>query len=129
MSYNTRKILTVCAITAVFIIFPLNKTFAEAQQPPAEKILHPQGLNHTGIYAVQQLDPNLTGAGVKFAVICRSNSYVDGQPQNDYRPDISHNCFSSNQITFYDQGTPAAVDFTAFDRRLFHTARQRPERV
>jgi hypothetical protein len=106
MSDNKRKILTACAIAAAFIIFPPYRTFAEAQTP-AEKILQPQGLNHTGIYAIQQLDPNLTGFGVKFAVICRSNTYIDGQPQNDYRPDISHNCFNSNQITFHDQETPA----------------------
>ncbi len=108
MSYNKRKILIMKAIAAAFILLPLHKTFAEAQ-PPAEKILQPQGLNHTGIYAVQKLDPNLTGSSVKFAVLCRSNTYVEGQPQNDYRPDIGHDCFASDKIVFHDRGTPSAA--------------------
>ena len=109
MSYNIRKILAICAIVAAFIILLPHRTFAEAQQPPAEKILQPQGLNQTGIYAIQKLDPNLTGSGVKFAVLCRSNTYVEGQPQNDYRPDISHDCFASSKIVFHDRGTLPAV--------------------
>ena len=109
MSYNIRKIMAACAIAAAFIILLPHRTFAEAQQSPAEKILQPQGLNQTGIYAIQKLDPNLTGSGVKFAVLCRSNTYVEGQPQNDYRPDISHDCFASSKIVFHDRGTLPAV--------------------
>jgi hypothetical protein len=71
---------------------------------PTDKMLQPQGLNHAGIYALRQIDPNLTGDGVKFAVISRSITYIDGEPQNDYRPDISHNCFKSIQFDFHDQG-------------------------
>jgi len=71
---------------------------------PTDKVLQPQGLNHAGIYALRQIDPNLTGDGVKFAVISRSIAYIDGEPQNDYRPDISHNCFKGIQFDFHDQG-------------------------
>jgi hypothetical protein len=67
-------------------------------------MLQPQGLNHAGIYTLRQIDPNLTGDGVKFAVISRSITYIDGEPQNDYRMDISHNCFKSIQFDFHDQG-------------------------
>jgi hypothetical protein len=65
-----------------------------------EDVLQPQGLGWTGIYALRQADPNLTGAGVKFGVICRSFTYVDDEPQNDFRPDIQHNCFRTSDLTF-----------------------------
>ena len=64
-----------------------------------EDLLHPQGLQHTGIYALRQIDTNLTGAGVKFGVICRSITYIDDEPQNDYRPDVRHNCFRNSGLT------------------------------
>jgi len=70
---------------------------------PTDKMLQPQGLNHAGIYALRQIDPNLTGAGVKFAVISRSLTYIDGEPQNDYRPNINHNCFKTTQFGFYNE--------------------------
>jgi len=66
---------------------------AGADDAQSKNILQPQGLEQTGIYALREMDPNLTGAGVKFAVISRSYTYIDDEPQNDYRPDISHNCF------------------------------------
>ena len=50
----------------------------------------------------------MTGSGVKFAVICRSNTYIDGEPQNDYRPNIEHNCFKDKQLKFRDQAELAA---------------------
>ncbi len=72
--------------------------------------IQPEGLNHAGIYALRQLDPNLTGKGVKFGVICRSITYTNGQPQNDYQPAISHNCFKNTQFNFLDlQHLPAGV--------------------
>lgn len=75
-----------------------------------EEILHPRGLNHTGVYALRQMDPDLTGAGVKFAVVCRSFTYVDGKPQNDYRPYIDHNCLNAGRFGFYDKAMlPAGI--------------------
>ena len=68
-----------------------------------DKILQPLGLDRTGIYALRQIDPALTGLGVKFAVICRSYTYIDNKQQNDYRPAIGHNCFRNKQFSFYDQ--------------------------
>ncbi|MFH1371855.1 MAG: S8 family serine peptidase [Planctomycetota bacterium] len=79
-----------------------------AEQPVVG--LQPQGLDYAGIYGLRQLDPNLTGAGVKCAVICRSITYIDGEPQNDYRPDENHNCFENTRFDFYDQQyLPAGV--------------------
>ena len=72
--------------------------------------LQPQGLDYAGIYALQQADPNLTGAGVRVAVICRSITYIDGEPQNDYRPNTQHNCFADKQFDFHDQNElPAGI--------------------
>jgi len=95
---------------------------------PADINLQPKGLNHAGIYALRQLDPNLTGQGVKFAVVCRSITYTDGQPQNDYQPAIEHDCFKDSQFSFHDlQHLPAGVSphSTAICSLLFgrdHTA-------
>jgi hypothetical protein len=76
---------------------------AGADDLQTKNIFQPQGLQHTGIYALREMDPNLTGAGVKYAVISRSYTYIDGEPQNDYRPDISHNCFETSRFSFKDQ--------------------------
>lgn len=82
---------------------------ARAQEPQNAETLQPEGLEHAGIYALRQIDPNLTGAGVKFAVICRSITYIDDEPQNDYRPDIEHNSFKASSLSFYDLGQPPAA--------------------
>ncbi len=76
---------------------------AQAQSPDDGNILQPKGLEFTGIYALRQIEPDLMGEGVKFAVVCRSFTYIDNEPQNDYRPAIEHNCFSTKQFLFYDQ--------------------------
>jgi len=68
----------------------------------------PQGLNYAGIYQLKQTDPNLTGAGVKIALVSRSITYIDGEPQNDYRPASDHNCFKDTQYIFHDQQLLAA---------------------
>ena len=70
----------------------------------------PQGLNYAGIYALRQIDPGLTGSGVKFAIVCRSITYTDGEPQNDYRASGEHNCLKGKQLDFHDAGElPAGV--------------------
>ena len=77
---------------------------ADGLQP--EDILQPQGLKYTGIYALRQADPNLTGSGVKIGVICRSFTYIDGEPQNDYAPDSRHNCLKNSSLTLNDPELP-----------------------
>jgi hypothetical protein len=88
----------------LLICLAVGSSFAAASDEP----LQPQGLNVSGIFALRQIDPNLTGAGVKFAVICRSNTYIDGVPQNDYRAAVEHNCFKNKQLNFNNQIEPAA---------------------
>jgi hypothetical protein len=75
----------------------------QAQNPDDNNIFQPKGLEFSGIYALRQIEPALTGQGVKFAVVCRSFTYVDNEPQNDYRPAFEHNCFNNKQFFFYDQ--------------------------
>jgi hypothetical protein len=89
-------------------LYSITGSTASAQEPQNTKILQPQGLELAGIYPLKKIDPNLTGEGVRFAVICRSITYIDDEPQNDYRPDIEHNCFNSSILFLHDQGQPPA---------------------
>ncbi len=92
------------------MILLLSSGMAIAQDAQIQDILQPQGLRYAGIYTLQQIDPKLTGAGVKFAVIDDSFAYLNGEPQNDYRPNIDHRCFTNAQLTFHDQGNlPSGV--------------------
>jgi hypothetical protein len=70
----------------------------------------PKGLSRAGIYALRQIDPNLTGEGIRLGIICRSVTYRDGEPQNDYRPNSNHACFQGAKLRFLDDGiSPAGV--------------------
>jgi hypothetical protein len=91
-------------ITCISALYSAAGSTARAQEPQNTKTLQPQGLEHAGIYPLKRIEPNLTGEGVKFAVICRSITYIDGEPQNDYRPDVEHNCFNSSRLFLHDQG-------------------------
>ncbi|MHC4425793.1 MAG: S8 family serine peptidase [Planctomycetota bacterium] len=91
--------LTVCVV----VLFVSAGIVAGADGLQSDYSLQPQGLEHTGIYALRQIDPTLTGAGVKFAVICRSFTYLDGKPQNDYRPAIGHDCFKNSRFSFHEE--------------------------
>jgi len=104
MAQSGKKILGLCLIACMAAMLAAGSAVAIA----SDETLQPQGLNASGIYALRQLDPNLTGSGIKFAVICRSNTYIDGEPQNDYRPSIEHSCFKDKQLKFRDQAELAA---------------------
>lgn len=72
--------------------------------------LQPQGLNWAGVTALRSLDSSLTGAGVKLGLVCRSFTCVGDEPQYDYLPNTSHNCFQNAKLHFYDDSkTPAGV--------------------
>ncbi len=62
----------------------------------------PGALEYTGTFALQNNDPNLTGSGVTIAAVCRSITYDDGLPQEDYRINTDHDCFATSNITFAD---------------------------
>ena len=104
----SKRMFGLCLMACMAAMLAPISAVAETQEQQTDKMLQPQGLNYAGIYALRQIDSNLTGSGVKFAVICRSITYTDGEPQNDYRPSTEHNCFADNQFGFHDQGEPAA---------------------
>jgi hypothetical protein len=106
MGRSGKKIIGLHLIAAIAAMLAASSAVVIA----ADETLQPQGLNFSGIYALRQLDPNLTGSGIKFAILCRSNTYSDGEPQNDYQPSIEHNCFKNKQLKFYDQAElPAGI--------------------
>lgn len=62
----------------------------------------PQALKWAGVQSLRQSDPNLTGAGVRFGVVCRSFTYdANGEPQNDYQPNTKHACFQNAGLDFH----------------------------
>lgn len=77
----------------------LMTTFAAAQDLSASQ---PQALNWVGLQDLHQVDPNLTGTGVNFGVVCRSFTYnAAGEPQNDYLPNARHACFENAGLSFH----------------------------
>jgi len=70
----------------------------------------PAALCYAGIYGLRGIEPNLRGRGVKIALVSRSITYIDGKPQNDYRPNTEHSCLRGAEFIFHDQGTkPAGI--------------------
>ena len=110
MIRTAEKLLVLGLIACAAALFAPMSIVAAAENQSAEKTLQPQALNYAGIYQLRQIEPDLTGSGIKFAVICRSITYIDGEPQNDYRPSTRHNCFKTKQFRFNDQADlPAGI--------------------
>jgi hypothetical protein len=107
MIYTPKRTLLLSLITCIAALYSAAGSTAQAQETQNTN-LQPQGLEYAGIYPLQRMEPNLTGEGVKFAVICRSITYINDEPQNDYRPDIEHSCFNSSQLILHDPGQPPA---------------------
>ncbi len=104
MAGASKKPLVLDLIVFLIILSDSICTVAKAQNLQGNKNLQPRGLEYSGIYDLRRIDPALTGEGVKFGVICRSFTYVDDEPQNDYRPAIEHDCLRDTNFSFYDQG-------------------------
>ncbi len=83
-------------------------TSAAMAQTTGDLTVQPQGLSRAEVYALRQIDPNLTGEGIRVGVISRSGTYLNNQPQNDYRPNVDHGCFRNAKLHFYDNGMVAA---------------------
>ncbi|MHC4552758.1 MAG: S8 family serine peptidase [Planctomycetota bacterium] len=64
--------------------------------------LQPLALDYTGTHTVTAADPNLTGEGVVVAAICRSMTYRNGKPQNDYRFNMDHDSLYKADVAFED---------------------------
>jgi hypothetical protein len=93
-------------ISRLWVVALLTGSVAIAA-PSNGPTLQPQALNWAGVYSLRQADPNLTGTGVRVGVICRSLTYLNGNPQNDYQPNMQHDCFRGAQIQLHDSSTPA----------------------
>ena len=106
----THKIRKIFLFTLAAVLLTAGAT-AKADETD-RLISQPQALTYAGVDALKQAKPSLTGAGVKFGVICRSLTYIDGEPQDDYRPDPEHNCLQDTQFTFNDP-TDATVGISA----------------
>jgi len=107
MPYAANK--TGWLITMSLIILALPPIAAAASQQD-NLPLQPQALDSVGLYDLRKADPNLTGSGIRFAVVSRSLTYINGEPQNDYRPDSTHNCFVRTKFRFNDQAElPAGI--------------------
>jgi len=63
---------------------------------------HGGALDRIGVYALRDGEPGLDGAGVRIAAVCRSATYLAGQPQDDYQPDTTHPCLVDAGIVFED---------------------------
>ncbi len=105
-----RNLVSIGLTVSAIVLSAAITGFAEEGKIASRKSYQPQALAAVGISELKQLDPNLTGADVSVAVICRSLTYTDGQPGNDYQPDATHNCFNTSRFKFHDQNAlPASV--------------------
>lgn len=88
-------------------------------------------LDVAGVYKVAAADSNLNGKGINIGLVCRSDTYIDSVPQNDYRPDVSHKCFQNSKVSFYDDqigdagisnhSTQIASILAGVDANAFHS--------
>ncbi len=100
----TSIFLAIIALAMLFLL-PLDAA-AKAASGNSRQFspFQPSGFNSCGITELKALDDQLTGKTVNIGVICRSLTYDSDQPQNDYRPNISHKSFKSAELTFHDNG-------------------------
>ena len=104
---GSQAAVAVPTLWGVMVLMAISSAAAMAQTTDSLAV-QPQGLSRADVYALRQLDPNLTGEGVRVGVVCRSLTYLNNQPQNDYRPNADHECFRSAKLHFYDNGKPTA---------------------
>lgn len=75
--------------------------FADIESP--QPTIEPAALEAAGIRGLQQADPNLDGSGVVIATVCRSITYLDGRPQDDYRFNMRHRSLNDADVLFDDK--------------------------
>ena len=96
---NSYRVLTSVCFFFSLLLFATSVVAADLQS---------EEYNSIGINLLRQKDPNLTGKNTTVALICRSITYIDGEPQNDYKPDISHRCFNETKFTLHNDLEPPA---------------------
>ncbi len=101
MSYKNSKILLFRSVLLAAVLFFAGEAYADQSGQSEALTVHPQALERAGIYNLRRIDPSLTGEQTNIALISRSLTYLQGQPQNDYQPDIGHNAFLEQDFEFY----------------------------
>jgi hypothetical protein len=92
----TKSTRTGAGILLLFIIFTSTALAAAGID------IQPENLKFANIDKLKLAYPSLNGQDITIAVISRSITYINGQPQNDYMPDMSHDCLSSAKLEFYN---------------------------
>ena len=93
-SINVNNLLIACC----FIGLLLGTTLSAADALTAE----PGALDVANIRTLTQTDPNLTGTGTLIGTICRSQSYVNSRPQNDFHFNMNHASMFDADVRFMD---------------------------
>ena len=102
---NRSLVVFFCTVLGVTVMRPLDALAAgESRQVGVQ----PQGLDYVGVYDLRQIDPALTGEGVKITVVARSQTYLNNQPQNDYQPVRDHRCLKAGRLQMQDDGSGKA---------------------
>jgi hypothetical protein len=107
MFERPRKVL-LTGLVALLGLFLARPGIIYGADTAAEGGLQPLSLEQVGLHRLRNAEPYLTGSGTRIAAVCRSLTYLEAEPQNDYRPYVNHNCFQTNKLAFYDDGQALA---------------------
>lgn len=88
---------------ALIVLFLSTCTsFAFADDDPAAFPTEPGMIDFSNARTVWQNEPNLTGTGVLIAAVCRSQTYLNNRPQDDYRFNMRHRSLYDADVLFTD---------------------------
>ncbi|AQT70243.1 PIII-type proteinase precursor [Anaerohalosphaera lusitana] len=129
MQSKLRVSLNKVAVSAlVLLMMTAGGVNAAEQNEPLP--LHPGALGYAGIHSLRETDPNMTGAGIRIASICRSLTYANNKPEFDYLINREHQCFDAQSIDYIDgpelgnglsdHATAVAAILTGFDAMATH---------
>ncbi|MHC5097001.1 MAG: S8/S53 family peptidase, partial [Planctomycetota bacterium] len=59
-------------------------------------------MDFANVRSLWEIDPNLTGKGISISAICRSITYINDKPQNDFRFNMNHNSLYDADVSFAD---------------------------
>ncbi|HIJ71635.1 MAG TPA: S8 family serine peptidase [Planctomycetes bacterium] len=100
--YRRTISLRVFVVPAILMSIMLCTATADGGDELYRLGLQPAALDYTGTFEMRDIDPALTGKGVTIASVCRSFTYLQNIPLNDYRLNMQHKCFSAGSVSFVD---------------------------
>lgn len=92
---------------AVFGLMALVSAASYGASAESAPQIQPQAAGFVGLWQLRQIEPGLDGDGVRIGVLARSKTYQDGQPRNDYRPNINHPSLANARLSFFDNERPS----------------------